>query len=101
MNELIKNLDSLLRSIILFKKQTDREGFSIEKISILVPAILSLVKHLPELKNIKEDIKSTFSDDEKIKALLNESLILKNTIKELVEAFGDNTKLLKALEEQL
>lgn len=101
MEKLVKNLDALLRSIILFKKQTDREGFSIEKISILVPAILSLVKHLPELKNIKEDIKATFSDDDKIKSLVNESLILKNTIKELIEAFEDNKKLLQALEEQL
>ena len=101
MEKLIKNLDALLRSIILFKKQTDREGFSLEKISVLVPAILSLVKQLPELKGIKEDIKATFSDDDKIKSLVNESLILKNTIKELIEAFEDNKKLLQALEEQL
>lgn len=101
MEKLVKNLDALLRSIILFKKQTDREGFSLEKISVLVPAILSLVKQLPELKNIKEDIKATFSDDDKIKSLVNESLILKNTIKELIEAFEDNKKLLQALEEQL
>ena len=101
MEKLVKNLDALLRSIILFKKQTDREGFSLEKISVLVPAILSLVKQLPELKGIKEDIKSTFSDDDKIKSLVNESLILKNTIKELIEAFEDNKKLLQALEEQL
>jgi len=101
MEKLVKNLDALLRSVILFKKQTDREGFSLEKISVLVPAILSLVKQLPELKNIKEDIKSVFSDDDKIKSLVNESLILKNTIKELIEAFEDNKKLLQALEEQL
>lgn len=101
MEKLVKNLDALLRSIILFKKQTDREGFSLEKISVLVPAILSLVKQLPELKGIKEDIKATFSDDDKIKSLVNESLILKNTIKELIEAFEDNKKLLQALEEQL
>ena len=101
MEKLVKNLDALLRSIILFKKQTDREGFSLEKISVLVPAILSLVKQLPELKGIKEDIKATFSDDDKIKSLVNESLVLKNTIKELIEAFEDNKKLLQALEEQL
>lgn len=101
MEKLVKNLDALLRSVILFKKQTDREGFSLEKISVLVPAILSLVKQLPELKGIKEDIKATFSDDDKIKSLVNESLILKNTIKELIEAFEDNKKLLQALEEQL
>ena len=65
-NLLISKLNSLLDSIANFKKELDKDGFTIEKISILIPSLLAFVRSLSELDGIKDEFKSIFKKYKKI-----------------------------------
>lgn len=100
-NLLISKLNSLLGSVAEFKKELDKDGFTIEKISIIIPSLLAFARSLSELDGIKEEFKSIFSDDTKIIELVKLALSLKNSIIDLVNAFKDPKSmqlLLSALE---
>ena len=100
-NLLVSKLNSLLGSIAEFKKELDKDGFTIEKISIIIPSLLAFARSLSELDGIKEEFKSIFSDDTKIIELVKLALSLKNSIIDLVNAFKDTKSmqlLLSALE---
>lgn len=100
-NLLVSKLNSLLNSIANFKKELDKDGFTIEKISILIPSLLAFVRSLSELDGIKDEFKSIFSDDDKIIEFVKIALSLKNSVFDLINAFKDPKSmqlLLSALE---
>ena len=101
LNLLVSKLNSLLDSLASFKKELDKDGFSLEKISIVIPSLLAFIRSLTEISGIKEELKDVFKDDDKIVELVKIMLSLKNSILSLIDSFKDPKSvqlLLSALE---
>lgn len=101
LNLLVSKLNSLLDSLAGFKKELDKDGFSLEKISIVIPSLLAFIRSLTEISGIKEELKDVLKDDDKIIELVKIILSLKNSIIALVNTFKDPESvqlLLSALE---
>ena len=98
---LVSKLNSLLDSLASFKKELDKDGFSLEKLSIIIPSLLAFIRSLTELSGLKEELKDVFKDDDKIVELVKIILSLKNSILSLIDTFKDPKSvqlLLSALE---
>lgn len=100
---LVSKLNSFLDAVAGFKKELDQDGFSIDKITILVPSFLALIKALTYLKDVKAELLDAFKDDEQIVELLKLALSVKNSIVALVDVFSKDPKsvelLLSAIED--
>ena len=100
---LVSKLNSFLDAIAGFKKELDQDGFSIDKITILVPSFLALIKALSLAKDVKAELLDALKDDEQIVELLKLALSVKNSIAVLVDVFSKDPKsvelLLSAIED--
>ena len=94
---LVSKLNSFLDAVAGFKKELDQDGFSIDKITILVPSFLALVKALSLAKDVKAELLDAFKDDEQIVELLKLALSVKNSIVALVDVFSKNPETTKLL----
>ena len=102
LKNLVAKLNSFLDSIGAFKKELDKDGFSIDKITLLVPSFLALAKALGYLKDAKAELIDALKDDDKIVELLKLALSIKNSIASLIDTFSKDPKavalLLSAME---
>lgn len=100
---LVSKLNSFLDALAGFKKELDKDGFSIDKITLLVPSFLALVKALADVKEAKAELLDAFKDDDQIVELLKLALSVKNSVVALVDAFSKDPKsvelLLSAIED--
>lgn len=103
LSNLVSKLNSFLEALAEFKKELDKDGFSIDKITLLVPSFLALVKALSLAKDVKEEFIASFKDDEQIVELLKLALSIKNSVAVLVDVFSKDPKsvelLLSAIED--
>lgn len=103
LSNLVSKLNSFLEALAEFKKELDKDGFSIDKITLLVPSFLALVKALSLAKDVKEELIASFKDDEQIVELLKLALSIKNSVTVLVDVFSKDPKsvelLLSAIED--
>lgn len=97
LSNLVSKLNSFLEALAEFKKELDKDGFSIDKITLLVPSFLALIKALTYLKDVKAELLDTFKDDEQIVELLKLALSVKNSIVALVDVFNKNPETTKLL----
>ena len=97
LKNLVAKLNSFLEAVGEFKKELDKDGFSIDKITLLVPSFLSLAKALGDIKDAKAELIDAFKDDEKIVELLKLALSIKNAIASLIDAFSKDPKAVKLL----
>lgn len=97
LKNLVAKLNSFLDAVGEFKKELDKDGFSIDKITLLVPSFLSLAKALGDIKDAKAELIDAFKDDEKIVELLKLALSIKNAIASLIDAFSKDPKAVKLL----
>ena len=102
LKDLVAKLNSFLGAIGTFKKELDKDGFSIDKITLLVPSFLALAKSLGSIKDAKAELIDAFKDDDKIVELLKLALSIKNSIASLIDSFSKDPKavalLLSAIE---
>ena len=90
---LTQKIVGLLKAVCDFKVELDKDGFSFDKLTILLPSTLNLMKSLSDLDGIKEEFLAAFKDDEKVVELLKQLLCIKNGVVELINAFKDTKAL--------
>ena len=99
--EVLKNLvakfNSFLDAVGTFKKELDKDGFSIDKITLLVPSFLALAKALGTIKDAKAELIDAFKDDDKLVELLKLALSIKNSIASLIDTFSKDPKAVALL----
>ena len=102
LKNLVSKLNSFLHAVGTFKKELDKDGFSIDKITLLVPSFLALAKALGNIKEAKAELIDAFKDDDKLVELLKLALSIKNAIASLIDDFSKDPKavalLLSAIE---
>ena len=102
LKDLVSKLNSLLSAVVNFKKELDKDGFSIDKITLLIPSLLALVKALGNFKEAKAEFLDAFKDDDKLVELLKLALSIKNSIASLIDSISKDPKsvalLLSAIE---
>lgn len=97
LKNLVSKLNSFLDAVGNFKKELDKDGFSIDKITLLVPSFLALAKALGDIKDAKAELIDAFKDDDKIVELLKLALSIKNAVASLIDAFSKNPKSVQLL----
>lgn len=102
LKDLVSKLNSLLSAVVNFKKELDKDGFSIDKITLLIPSLLAFVKALGNFKEAKAEFLDAFKDDDKLVELLKLALSIKNSIASLIDSISKDPKsvalLLSAIE---
>lgn len=94
---LVSKLNSFLDALAGFKKELDKDGFSIDKITLLVPSFLALVKASTYLKDVKAELLDAFKDDDQLVELLKLVLSVKNSVVALVDVFKKDPESVKLL----
>ena len=97
LKNLVSKLNSFLDAIGTFKKELDKDGFSIDKITLLVPSFLALAKSLGNIKDAKAELIDAFKDDDKLVELLKIALSIKNAIASLIDTFSKDPKAVALL----
>lgn len=94
---LVSKLNAFLDALVTFKKELDKDGFSIDKITLLVPSFLALVKALADVKEAKAELLDAFKDDDQIVELLKLALSVKNSVVALVDVLSKDPKSVQLL----
>ena len=97
LKNLVSKLNSFLDAVGTFKKELDKDGFSIDKITLLVPSFLALAKALGNIKDAKAELIDAFKDDDKLVELLKLALSIKNAIASLIDTFSKDPKAIALL----
>lgn len=97
LSNLVSKLNSFLDALANFKKELDKDGFSIDKITLLVPSFLALIKAVGDAKDAKAELIAAFKDDDQIVELLKLALSIKNSVVALVDVFKKDPKSIELL----